>query len=1144
MFNFVEEILKYNKDSDSEKAPKVINRHHRLQRSLTSEYTAEAFTVLGSAEFGSISNVRELALNPFFMGVNEEFVKQGELIRICLNKGYVPFAEELVKAGYLIPDDILLKAIKQDRSDLVHTILSAGLYNSSQVILEFWYLIDKGLTFHAEILFEKEVEIQRYLNFNFQEFNTVVVIKAALRSALDRKHGDLSSYILKLHPDCLDLEIVDIALKKNDLGFLRKVWTGDLNDLTAKKPSERKRKNKIWQTLNQIHFNDERNSKKCILDIGYILRHFLAKKMMLEVKQIISWPEVADDPNVLKICIELKEEEMGRNVISKRRQEVKKVDFELAFKNHCFWLCLDMLKWKEPKTYFLNKKIQKILLEMLKNGETCYFAAEMIVLIEGKFWHPPYTKELCEVVTYQLKKTYEIAKCPFPLLYLVLVGEFLQKIIPFNIIFSGICRSTLGEILLLARCIEDSIKEELELKYLLCCTDTQNRSVLSIIAANGFYSLLENNDVGSVITNLWIGDRKHNGLMPASTLYSAFYSPTGSDDKLIFLKKLNTKKAYMFQYQQLESSCQLRLFGQMVSTIFLVYFYTMVIYTATVAGAMEDIAKDSTALGFLRLSQVWIIGVFLENLLMLLFFSAVRRKIIVDLWIVNDFFMALMMIFLMSGANQKYSGNGKLLDFVSATDFNIIMHGLALCLIWLRFFKVLLTTASYGPLLKIIYKMSRSMGTFIILFFGLIFVGSSIMNCIFATRTTSGKFISFGTSITTLFRMSLGDTDITDYSEYVALGGILESILVAFLNILMINILIALLTIVYQSEHDGEESRFRATIILEYYKWSWDANYGILIMMPSPISILSTVIAPFLLVSYKPRAICNGFSKVFFFLYALPMFAYFAAVSAVFVPIVYLSSLTAFAKGGVKKAKFQSVIDVGSDDSESDEELDSDIAKIKVFSSRRAVVWLIAGWIFCVVAYFRDLFHFWTVVYKEVDQIAVVSEEFEVNSAFLKILQETLTSISGQEIELDEFISRYQLFESSTMSKIQLANTEQAEIRLEKVRNLFEYWLSSKKSQKINLSYLKSHLPSQNYYSEQYITRTSYIRIQWILKALKFYVKSATIKLKQVKLPKSTLLNATFQIKAVLSTSKRAFQLCKQLKYNFSEISRLKALHA
>jgi hypothetical protein len=102
----------------------------------------------------------------------------------------------------------------------------------------------------------------------------------------------------------------------------------------------------------------------------------------------------------------------------------------------------------------------------------------------------------------QIGKTDELLNCPFPLLYLVLLSEFLLKIAQHDIFFTGVCNSTANSLLVLAECLESTITEELELKNFVLCVDSQGRSVLKIIEMNKFYSLLSNNDIGSIISTL------------------------------------------------------------------------------------------------------------------------------------------------------------------------------------------------------------------------------------------------------------------------------------------------------------------------------------------------------------------------------------------------------------------------------------------------------------------------------------------------------------------------------------------------------------------------------------------------------------------------------------------------------------------
>ena len=184
------------------------------------------------------------------------------------------------------------------------------------------------------------------------------------------------------------------------------------------------------------------------------------------------------------------------------------------------------------------------------------------------------------------------------------MAEFLLKISTIDLYHISQCKLAVADLISLAKAIEDCITEENELDYFMSILDTQGRTVLSIIAINGFYKLLENHDVGSIINNMWIGKRKNHGILEASTLYSSFFASPDSEEKLSFLDKMDSRKSYMFQYEQLISSCKMRFFAQMVSIAFLVLFYTLMMHLAASNDSLDDFAADPHTEIFLRLSQI------------------------------------------------------------------------------------------------------------------------------------------------------------------------------------------------------------------------------------------------------------------------------------------------------------------------------------------------------------------------------------------------------------------------------------------------------------------------------------------------------------------------------------------------------------
>lgn len=1090
-------------------------------------YSSQVLKVLGAIEFGNYKDIEPLVLSPAFMHENQNLVLNGELIHKALSRNLIEFISRLEKAGYVIPDNLLLKAIKQQKLEMISSIISATLYNTRSAQLELWYLLYKNLPQYAEILKNNEP----YLNENYYvlDFNNERLCNDAMKKALERKFDNFATKILKICPQAVDLEMIEIAIENDNFEFIRRIWTGHISDLQKDRLKKRRNlKAVVWKTLNlEDNFSRKVTAKK-YLDIGYIIKRLLQKKLYDEAKKVIMWPEAADDNQILNICIELNQEDLARDVMKYRKKEIKKGDFELGFNKGFYWLCLDMLQSKEAKSVLLNQKVQEKIVELLSDGLTCYFAAEFLNAINLKFWTFSLIPIVNQKLLHLIRKSETFVKCPFPLLFITLMCEFFKKLAQKTLHYQKVCNLLVSQLLKLAIHIQDTITEEEDLRLFLQPTDTRKRSVLSIIAENGFYCLLENNDLGSIISRMWGGDLKAEGLLSASTLYNSFRAPSSSSKKLMFLNPPTEEKFYTFQYEQLTSSCQLRFLGQTLSTLLLVYFYTQMIYTATLNNSMNDVSANENSVGLLRISQVWVFALFSERIIHYVFCVMTRRHFVVDFWIFNDLVISLMTILIMTGANVKYTGSGNVLSFVGSTDLNIVMYGFTLCLIWLRFFKVLQTSDTYGPILMIILTMSKEMIQFLIVFFSTIFISAVSMTSIFNKFTTTGKFSNFGESLTTILSTSLGSFDLSTYSKYIAFGGIYEGFLVIILNILLLNILIAILGVAYEKERMIQTSKFRAVLVESYNKWKWDEKYGILILLPPPLSILSIIILPFIAFSNNPEKITGIFARFIFLFYAIPFFLVFCAVSLLFVPVIYFTCLVEFAKGGRKKLKKREIFVKFNGDEDGDEEEDDDEyeagkadgAHVKVFSYRRAIVWILIGWIFALVAYFRDCLQFWRIIFNK-PQKKFTAQDILINSKFVENALEAIKRNPGFIINFDDFLQSFNSLDSQSLSSIFKSDTRKVSERQKIFSRFFKNFLYSRKNKIIRSEFLRAFIKKNNHYGSEYFIMIKAIRVHLIIKALRKYKKNyKETSIKNIKLPKHLISGGTFQVKHVLVSAK------------------------
>ena len=209
------------------------------------------------------------------------------------------------------------------------------------------------------------------------------------------------------------------------------------------------------------------------------------------------------------------------------------------------------------------------------------------------------------------------------------------------------------------------------------------------------------------------------------------------------------------------------------------------------------------------------------------------------------------------------------------------------------------------------------------------------------------------------------------------------------------------------------------------------------------------------------------------------------------------------------------------------EELEEDAPKSRIFSKRRAALWIFVGFFIVTLAYIRDLYHFWTIIYKNIENQNDSTDDIKVDQECIKCIQHTLKSFDNNDINLNEFIHHYNFFESSTLNDVIKSNSYLLNKRQTQIKHFFKYWIVSNKLKIIKKDIIKAILPVYGYYSERYIERISHIRINWIFKAIASYKNSIkTIKIDDVMIPKYIVNNENLQVKQI-------FRKCKDSKTSF-----------
>jgi hypothetical protein len=975
------------------------------------------------------------------------------------------------------------------------------------------------------------------------------LITKAMQTALRRGHDDIASVMLGINPAAITAEMVTIALDRNDLEFLKKVWTGHSGLQDGTNAKKRSRSSEIWNQLSAKSSKTEKIEVNRYLKITFIIEKLLERRKIPEARRVLEWPGACDEDGVLGVCMAFKEEELAREVMLRRKQGMNAKDLQSCIEGLHLKLAMDLLKWKECRVLLIRLEAQQTLISLLESGGTCYYAAEMLSWIPSRSWNLQLTKDLCETLLFFTKKTDEIKACHYPLLFLTLCAEFLMRLSEISVEHTNRCISAAELLLEFGKEIEDNIGEEDELKHLLTQVDTRARTVFTIISQNRFYSLLENDDVGSIVSKLWIGDKKNFGILPASTIVSSYDAPIGSEESLSFMRRMDKTKPYMFQFDQWTESCSLRFMSQALSTLMLVIFYTAMVHTATQADVLDDVSRDNGSLILLRISQVWMCGIFLEQILHIIFGMRTGRGYFFDGWKLVDFAMFVQMLVLMLELNKRLMGSGNLLSSFDPVKFNTLQHGGQLLLIWLRLLSVLITTKNLGPLLRMMYLMMQDMARFLVIFFALLMCSSAIFTALFEAKTTDDSFIDFSTSLQSLFSAALGgfnlDSFQSDHQLEVYLGELLLAIYLLISLVLLLNLLIAMLSNVYDNLVDRVDSEYRAVLIAYYNKWYWNESYGILILMPSPFTLVVTAISPIILLSANPARWNSFFCKFFYVFYVIPQFLIFLVGSILYILPAFFRSFISYGKTGFKETENVSLLKgrpIQEDDLaiEEDDTMEVEKAKLRTFSFKKSFIWLFVGVPFLLLAYFRDAIDFWKLIFKDLNELQEASDltrvQTMIGERLIRNIQKVIKRSEDQDsMTVAQFLDALISEDSKQLNPALVDNPEAIHSRHRLFNEYLNQFSNSSKDPTIDLRLVSRLLPRQSYYSSAYLARAMHINLPWISKAIRHFHRSqGSVNIRGTLLPKSLVTGETPELKQLDFSYKKLqcdyFDLVTQLK--------------
>ena len=518
------------------------------------------------------------------------------------------------------------------------------------------------------------------------------------------------------------------------------------------------------------------------------------------------------------------------------------------------------------------------------------------------------------------------------------------------------CVRLLEDLLDLTKQIQGQIDNEIQMRQIFLDKDVDNRDLLSIIGTNDLIPLLENPNMQSLITDIWVGPfiYEANLLTATSSLYKLlFFGGKGKRDfelknrGKMFVRNIQSMKSHRYQFIAWKEGIQARYAVE--TLIFLLVFTMNIISTSRILQSIRviyehykpiqdylendipmsqhviDILTDAinkavTAYTMHDLLIQLFIYLLWHYIFTFSFLKLTKREISKKIFFQMEFLVDLMAVLIALIYSSNYTdkvetfreshNNG---DHIAVQSFHLITainqynYGLIISLIVLvnilRLFVAMRVNSIFGPFIKMIKLMIKCMLTFLTLYIINLLTFAAI-GTIIMSPSKNNRFGTTYEAFITLFQASIGVFTFDDIEE-----GYLEeyytySFMIFFLLInmvLLMNFLIAILSNVYAIYENRSASLYMIEIIRMRKIYSSDDYYGCLISSPNPFSIITNPLPLFLfLVTFKLKnykRIHYIINKIFLWIQYLIIFTiefvFYILFNTILLPFVYLKWVVA-----------------------------------------------------------------------------------------------------------------------------------------------------------------------------------------------------------------------------------------------------------
>jgi hypothetical protein len=527
-------------------------------------------------------------------------------------------------------------------------------------------------------------------------------------------------------------------------------------------------------------------------------------------------------------------------------------------------------------------------------------------MIEDHLLMIKHVENACKVLLEFSRSPKQFSFCKYPLLLCVLVTELMTKYIFFKLrlqrrfpVYESLFNKLYNIYHSAGKLFTEKIKDEPTLIYHLSTRDLRDRTTLQIVSENRLHEILSVDEVKAAIDKNWSGSAILYGLSDISS-FNIIRNYELDDEINRFeniSKAFNQNKAFYFNYYSYRDITLIRFVFKEAMTVVIVLLYQYLIYFVVSDDENSqkidiDLALSGKYKNLNTLCVLMSLFLIFNKINSIVFFTFVKR------WYIEQDSLLLELIFI--GVLVFHFFNLKSIwipdyDMATRNFFSGLLLSGIIGTLWFRVIYNLRVTKAYGGFLRVVYVILSQIANFLLIFFSFCAMSSGIFTLLFHKNE---QFSGFFQSFLTLFAATCNNYTIANFKYDNMLCSIFFAVFIVVSILMLINLLIAFLSELYNDYEDKIESEQSSTLIRVYEYLKYDEIYGIYKFVFAPFSFFSLPMELILLFIDNKKYWNEIFCKIIYSLIALIYFFLFIINNAYLMPLGYLNMYYRVLKNG------------------------------------------------------------------------------------------------------------------------------------------------------------------------------------------------------------------------------------------------------